>query len=105
HVQPFALDVQEHVLGKDALGWIGVMGTAGGVNMVVAAVEAKVIGVDPALQLDADVGVALFRNGDRALKLPVLGPSAIAHRELAWWQQDRAAVMAVDLLLKEKVGR
>ena len=60
-VQPFALDVQEHVVGEDALGRVRVVGAAGGVDVVVAAVEAVVHRVDPALELDGDRRLALRR--------------------------------------------
>src|SRR5437870_3150831 len=104
HVQPFALDMQEHVVGKDTFGRIGVVGAAGGVDVVIAAVVAIITGVDPALELNADMGVALLRDGDRTLQLTVFGSSTKRHGELARRQQDRAAIVAVNLLLKEKVG-
>src|SRR5262245_41680012 len=53
-IKTFALDVQEHVFGEYTLGWIRVVGTAGGVDVVVAVVETVVHWVDPALQLDLD---------------------------------------------------
>ena len=37
-------------------------------------------------------------------KLPVLGSAAVEHGQLAGRQQDRAAVVAVNLLLEEEVG-
>src|SRR5262249_44110131 len=102
-VKPLALDVQEHVAGKDALGGVGVMGAAGGVNVMVAGVEAVVRGIDPAFELHLDLGRALVRDEDLARLLPILGASAKSHGELPRRQEHSAAVGAVDLLLKEEV--
>ena len=103
-VQPLALDVQEHVLGEHALGRVGVVGAAGRVDVVVAAVAAVVRRVDPALELDLDRRVALAGTVTFFAMQPVLRPAAVGHRQLARRQQHGAAVGAVDLLLEEEVG-
>jgi hypothetical protein len=102
-VQPLPLHVEEHVLRQHPLGRGRVVGTAGGVDVVVAAEPPGVGRGDPPLQLDGD----LVRPGGRDLFLPhhqpVLGAAAVHHRELARRQEDRVPVGPVDLLLEEQV--
>src|SRR5205823_1727686 len=98
------LDVQEHVLSKYALGRIGVVGTTGGVDVVVGGIEKKKGGVDPAFELHVNRGLTLLGNSHLALKLAIFRAAAITHDELTGRQQHGAAVMAIDLLLEEKVG-
>ena len=62
-VQPLALDLEEHVLRLDALGRVGVVGTAGGVDVVVAAEEAVGRRVDPALEPDVERRLAPLGDG------------------------------------------
>src|SRR5205085_12136550 len=61
-------------------------------------------GVDPAVELHLNRRLTFVGNSHLALKLAVFRAAAIAHDELAGRQQNGAAVMAIDLLLEEKVG-
>src|SRR5262245_32332118 len=49
YLQIFTKAVADHVLGVDALRRIRVMGTAGGVDVMIARVPAKLRGIDPPL--------------------------------------------------------
>ena len=50
-IEPFPFDLEEHVPAQNPLGWDGVMGAAGRVNVMVAA-KVSVLGrVHPALEL------------------------------------------------------
>ena len=82
-VQALALDLEEHVLGPDALGRGGVVGAARGVDVVIAAVEAVGARVDPALQPDLDRRLAPRRDFDLPADQAIFGPSAIGHGHLA----------------------
>src|SRR5579859_2866398 len=50
-VEPFALDLHEHVAGQDTLGRTRVMSATGGVDVMVAAVVAVLHRIDPAFEL------------------------------------------------------
>src|ERR1019366_6149622 len=73
-IEPLALDVQEHILREDSLRRICVVGTAGRVNVMIAAVEAVVPWVDPTLQLDRNRGLAFFGNLDLLFDQAILRP-------------------------------
>ena len=59
-VQPFPLHLAEHVLRKHAFGGAGVVGAAGGVDVMVAGVEAVLPRIDPANQVDVHDHVAAW---------------------------------------------
>ena len=80
------------------------MGAAGGVDVMVAAVEAVGHGVDPAFQLHLDFARPLLRNGDLLLLHVIFRAAAVDHGQLAWRQKHGAAVVAIDLVLEEEVG-
>ena len=50
-IEPFPFDLKEHVPAQNPLGWDGVMGAAGRVNVMVAAKESVLGRVHPALEL------------------------------------------------------
>src|SRR5262245_50861661 len=83
------------------------MGTAGGVDVVIPAVEAVINRVDPALELHREWhrAVGARRDADLLLKLLVLRPAAVGHDEVARREEHRATIGPVDLLLEEKVWR
>src|SRR5258705_4281667 len=53
-IQPFAFDLLEHVLRRDALGRTRVMRAASAVDMMVAAVETVRRWFNPAFELDGE---------------------------------------------------
>ena len=63
-LQVFAQAVADHVLGVHALGRIGIVGTAGRVDVMVAGPPAELRGIDPALDLVAELGRAVA-DGER----------------------------------------
>ena len=65
HVQPLAFDLEKHVLRPDALGRGGVVGAAGGVDVVVAAEKAVGGRIDPTFQIDRDLRCLRLRGGLR----------------------------------------
>src|SRR5579885_2075900 len=81
------------------------MRTAGRVNVMIAAVEPVGRGVDPPLQLHADLDLAPGRDGEGPFEQPVFWTAAVVHGELARRQKDDVAIVAVDLLLEEEVRR
>jgi hypothetical protein len=104
HVQPLAADLFEHVRRFDPLGGAGVVGAAGGVDVVVAADEAKGPRVDPALERNGQAGLAVVGDRDPLPDRLVLRPPAREHRQVAGGEQDDPAVAPVDLLLEEEIG-
>ncbi len=112
-IEPLAFDLPEHVGRIDAFGRRRVVRAPGRVDVMVAAVEAARRRIDPALELHGDFRVAglpiapFGRRGNLhgARDRPVLGPTAVGHRELTGRQQHVLAVRSVDVLLEKQVGR
>src|SRR5262245_4215369 len=82
-IEAFTFHMKKHVFRENAFGRIGVMRTARGVNVVIAAVEAILHRVDPAFELDGNGRVALLGDRDTSFALTILGAAAIRHRQLA----------------------
>ena len=81
------------------------MSTAGGVDVVVAAVEAVVLRVDPALELDGDLRRRPFRGiADLLRDHAIFRAAAIDHRQLAGRQKHDAAAVPINLILEEEIG-
>ena len=100
----FAEAVPHHVRRVDALGGIFVMGTPGGVDVVIARPPAHQRRVDPALHLKR-LGDVRGANGEGAGLRDRLGASIIANGVGAARQFHVFAVGAVDLRVKMKVRR
>ena len=93
-------------MGSNALCRVGVVGTAGGVDVVVAAEEA--VGatgrsIAPVADVERSPRPGRGRSA-RGSAEPVLGASAVSHADTARRQEHGAAVGAVDLPLEEQVG-
>src|SRR5258708_17762531 len=101
-VQVFTKDLPHHIPRLDAFGWVHVMGTAGGVYMVIAGEPAEVRGIDPALELEGDfAGI----GGKFAGAGQVLGPTGVLGGVGAVGKLHGFAGGAIDLRLEEKVWR
>ena len=87
----------------NALGGVGVVGAAGRVDVVVAAVPAVIHRVDPAFELDGELRVPFSGTVICLADELVFRPPAIIHGQFARRQQHRAAVGPVDLLLEEEI--
>src|SRR5262249_52038670 len=90
--------------GEDPFGRVGVMSTAGRMDMMVAAIKSVIHRIDPTFQLNRNRSVTLFWNHNFFLELAIFGPPAIGHRKLAGRQHNGSTVRPIDLLLKEEIG-
>ena len=103
-LQVFAQDVPHHVRRMDALGRVGVMRAAGGVDVMVAGDVAELHRVNPPLDLEVEALRGL-RHADLARLLHRLRAAVELKRVIAFGQTNRLAVHAIDLRMKREVGR
>jgi hypothetical protein len=102
-IQIFSGAVAQHVLRFDPVGWVVVVQTAGGVDVLVEADVAQAARVDPALQRDFLRHRLVRSDGDRPVALFILGPAAIFDRIFARWKVNGFAIITVDLVLEEQI--
>ncbi len=104
-VEVFAENVPHHVFRLDALAGHVVVLAAGGVDVVVAGEPAVVGKLNPPLEPKRLFLVFVRADGDFAFLDAVFRTAGVGHLVFAGWQTHRLTAIAIDLVVKEHVGR
>src|SRR5271165_2056653 len=105
NVEPLAENLPDHVLRQHSFSRVLVMRATRGVHMMVAGIPAILRGIDPAVEPERKLGGALVIHREFLHMGNILGPAVVGDRVVTGWQAYLLAVGAVDLRLKEEVGR
>ena len=101
NVEVFAENVQHHVRGSHAFGRGFVVGTAGSVDMMIAAIPAAVGQLDPAFEAEGFGMFLIAGNGDAFLGDYILRTARVGNFVLSRRQQHVVAAMAINLIVKK----
>src|ERR1700730_648979 len=104
-IHALATNLAHHVVWQYAFGWILVVPAARRMNMVVPRIPTVFRGIDPSLQLEFDLRRAL--RTDRQILLPsqVFRAAGVGYGVLPLGKAQDFSVRAVNLRLKEEIGR
>ena len=82
-VQPFALDLPEHVLGRHTFRGTRIMRATGAVDMMITAVETVRGGLNPAFEFEGKFHLRALGNRHFAAQPSILGAARDFDREFA----------------------
>ena len=103
HLQIFAQNVPHHVGRPHPLGRAFVVGTAGGMHMVIAREPVPLGQVDPALKLKPLMRIAPGWHRKPTGLGQILGPACELHVVITGRKRDRFTVGSVNLRMKKEI--